>query len=74
MTVAVVVLMAVEAVAAVVKDTTNINLLPSIFRVNNNSNHLLSPSKVNPNLTNKHITSTMVNSNTLKTLILSMKK
>eukprot|EP00957_Ditylum_brightwellii_P039126 2958165-Ditylum_brightwellii.AAC.1 len=74
MAVAVVMLMTVEAVAAVVKATTNVNLLPSTFKVNNNSNHLLSLSKVNPNLTNKHVTSTLVIWNTLKTLILSMKK
>eukprot|EP00957_Ditylum_brightwellii_P027736 2096749-Ditylum_brightwellii.AAC.1 len=74
MAVMLVVLMAVEAVAAVVKATTNINILPSTFRVNNSSNHLLSLSKVNPNLTNKHVMSTLVIWNTLKMLILSMKK
>eukprot|EP00957_Ditylum_brightwellii_P055652 4216539-Ditylum_brightwellii.AAC.1 len=74
MKVLVVVMIAVEAVVAVVKATTNVNLLPSTFKVNSSSNYLLSLSKVNPNLTNKHATSTLVIWNTLKTLILSMKK
>eukprot|EP00957_Ditylum_brightwellii_P178931 13630324-Ditylum_brightwellii.AAC.1 len=52
MEVKVVVMMVVEEIAAVVKATTNVNLLPTTFKINNSSNHLPSLHKVNPNLTN----------------------